>query len=698
METNSTAAPRRIDSHRVVIGDTCRHLRTLSNHARELGLSETVARLEEVVERTEQDVFRVAVVGEFKRGKSTLINALLGQSIIPSDVLPCSATLNRVTYGLTPRVTLVLKPGPDGKAKEETISIDALADYVTKLTPESERRASDVLEAVIHHPSRYCRDKADIIDTPGLNDDEAMTSVTLGVLPRVDAAVFVILAQSPFSGFEGEFLNQLLTNDMGRILFVVNRMDEIRREADRVRVLDMVRSRIEQAVRDRATELHPDDEAARGELLARLGHPRVFGVSAGDALDAKLAGDDAKLAVSNFPSFEAGIENVLVMERGLVKLLVSIDAGAAAARKISQQSSIRHGALTMQADEFQAAYNTTAQALRDLRAQLDGELKRLEVATKEVDSSLRPRARAFPTVILEAARKSIDTYPLTRDAIGKSKVAATAEGMSRAVTDAVKGAARRESEKIQLAIDKAIQAEVAHLATFGARLEAELGKIELRFSPDEARSDSVHAGLGVGLATSVLGGALWGGALGGAINGYQVAGLRGAAVGAAAGVASGFGAAAGGLTIALLLGLPMTWPVVLPALALGGIASTFGARKVTESFFGAEQIDRFREAFREEILGQLEATAQQSAASMESGVSAQVKETFEALAKQAREELGGAIDQTRRTLDELGERRARSSAHRERDAQEVEAIQHEAGAIESHLRALSQQLRQSGAV
>ena len=65
-----------------------------------------------------------------------------------------------------------------------------------------------------------------IIDTPGLNDDEAMTNVTLSVLPQIDAAIMVMMAGSPFSQYECDFLeNKVITSDLGRVLFVVTGID-----------------------------------------------------------------------------------------------------------------------------------------------------------------------------------------------------------------------------------------------------------------------------------------------------------------------------------------------------------------------------------------------------------------------------------------------------------------------------------------
>jgi GTPase SAR1 family protein len=394
-EANSVPEHTTVESHRRLLSDAVLDLRTLRDHATELKLEETAARTNEVLDRVENDFFRVAVVGEFKRGKSTLINALLGREVLPADVLPCSATLNRVTYGIQPSVTLVFKAKGDEPEHTETIGIDELADYVTKLTPESEQRAADIKEAVVHYPVKYCRDKADIIDTPGLNDDESMTDVTMSVLPQVDAAVLVILAQSPFSNYEADFLNRLLSRDLGRVLFVVNRMDSIRRPKDRQRILQAVSERIERSVKARAAELHGEGTEDYTNFLARVGKPRVYGVSGALGLDGKLDGDEGLLNESGLPQFEDALERFLTQERGLITLTVLNDTVAGAAAKLTQQIRIQEGALNMKENEFEEAYKEGTKKLEDLRTRYASELATLDSAADrlalEVGPSWPPR-------------------------------------------------------------------------------------------------------------------------------------------------------------------------------------------------------------------------------------------------------------------------------------------------------------------
>ncbi|MGL5879010.1 MAG: dynamin family protein, partial [Xenococcaceae cyanobacterium] len=246
-------------------------LKQLQDFAKKLKLDRCVTSIDEVLYKISTNSFSVAVVGEFKRGKSTFINALVGEEILPADILPCSATVNRVTYGTIPRVKIVFRDG-----REETIEIDKLGEYVTKLTPESEEVAATVKEAIVYYPVHYCHNNVDIIDTPGLNDEERMTEVTLSLLPSVDVAIMVVMAQSPFSEYEREFLeNNLLSCDLGKIIFVVTGIDRFNNPADIDKGLRYIEDRIQKMVMQRAKEEYGANSPEYEVYQKKIGKPRI---------------------------------------------------------------------------------------------------------------------------------------------------------------------------------------------------------------------------------------------------------------------------------------------------------------------------------------------------------------------------------------------------------------------------------------
>jgi hypothetical protein len=269
-------------------------LQTIADIAGRRGNTALAEEAHEVRQRIEARRFTLAVVGEFKRGKSTFINALLGAEILPADVLPTSATVNRVTFGLTPTATLYFR---DGRPPEQ-VPIASLADHVTKLTEASAARAATVREAVVAYPLALCRHDVDLVDTPGLSDEQQMTDVTVGVLPTIDAAILVLMADSPFSTSEAALVERLVQQGVGHLLFVVTAIDRIRKEEDRQRVVQAVRDRL------RATGLVGDD-------------PSVFPVSGRWALDGRVEGDVPLFERSGFPALEEGLQRDLLRSDGV---------------------------------------------------------------------------------------------------------------------------------------------------------------------------------------------------------------------------------------------------------------------------------------------------------------------------------------------------------------------------------------------
>ena len=144
-------------SFRETVNDLTESLEQLREYAASLNLENTARSISDIIEKSAGDHFEVAIVGEFKRGKSTLINALLGQEVLPADVLPATATLNRVTYSKDPYVVVEYKDG-----SSEKVDINHLADYVTKLSYESEKKAETVKEATVYYDTDFCKNHVDI--------------------------------------------------------------------------------------------------------------------------------------------------------------------------------------------------------------------------------------------------------------------------------------------------------------------------------------------------------------------------------------------------------------------------------------------------------------------------------------------------------------------------------------------------------
>lgn len=346
-------------------------LKQLQYFCQQLNLANLVELINDALKRLERDSFSIAVVGDFNRGKSTFINALLGEQILPSDILPTTAIINRITYRLIPGVKICFQDG-----REQEIAVCELTNYVTKLTEESEAVAARVKEAIVYYPLPYCQDNnVEIIDTPGLSDDTDMTSVTLSILRQCEIAIMMISAHSPFSINEQNFLTQkLLAKGIRRVLFVVNGIDRFNRPEDAERVVKFIKNRIQESIQEWAEQ----QSSSEPPYLSHFVKPKVWGISAFQALEGKQTKNMAMLAKSRFVNFECDLKTFLNQERGLILLEVAVHHIITAATEIIKTIIVQESELELEqanlrkvADAIASELDTIRKIKRDIISSID---------------------------------------------------------------------------------------------------------------------------------------------------------------------------------------------------------------------------------------------------------------------------------------------------------------------------------------
>ena len=674
-----------IDYKKLVLNSMA-DLRRLRDLSTDLGLEPSMVLLiDDVLERIEKGSFSIAVVGEFKRGKSTFINALLGKEILPSDIMPCSATLNRVTYGLQPSVKIVFK-GEDGKdGRVETISVEQLSDYVTKLTPESEQTAAQVKEAVVSYPLEYLRNGVDLIDTPGLNDDASMTAVTLSVIPRVDAAILVIMPEAPFAGTEGDFLNnQLLLQDLGRVIFVVTASDRLRSDKDREKIRQVIATRISQSVESRLKEHFAEDSDEFKLYRKQFGEPEVFLLSAYNALEAKEKNDVALLERSQLPHFEAKLEKFLTETRGTVELKVLANRSVAAAEEILKKVNMEMGALEMSQAQFDGAYESASHELDGLRKRRKEEAEKIDDACRLTRQRLRPLVTQMEEDMKRAAEQAVEDAPIEPSDLNARE--ALLEKLGKRVSESVGNVGKRTGERIQMEIDRDLRAEIDRLHAFATIVGQTLQGIETQFRPTGSDISVARDMAGEGVAAAVSG--LTG--FGGIWSGYREAGLKGALVGGVTSAATLAGVGVG-LGVALaIIGAPITGPLILAATVFGGIASIFTGRAVTQKVFGAERVENFKKAYKETIVEQIGQHLLTERIDLK--VDGSVSDAYAALKEKILSEVDARVDQTQSTLDELRRKKTRDESMTEHRRQDLTKLVVEVEGIKKRAHRLSDQL------
>ena len=184
--------------------------------------------LHELATDIKNDFFTIVVLGEFKRGKSTFVNALLGENILPTDVLPETATINAIMYSDIPTLSVVMR---DGNEEKGEVSEQFLKKFSAQ---NSTSLAENVKYIKIGYPTDILRHNVVIVDTPGVSDiNEQRCEVTYRFLPKANAVFFLLDANSPLKKTEKEFIDKhLLPLGVDHIIFLANKYDDVDEEED----------------------------------------------------------------------------------------------------------------------------------------------------------------------------------------------------------------------------------------------------------------------------------------------------------------------------------------------------------------------------------------------------------------------------------------------------------------------------------
>jgi Dynamin family len=203
--------------------DSQSRLREFAAIALELDVPALSAAAEGLADRIADGRFYVACVGQFKRGKSTLLNALLGRELLPTGVVPVTSVVTVVRYG-APDAVIQL-----GDRKEHA-SLADLAEYVTeKANPEN---AKGVVAVEAFVPSPLLAWGMCLVDTPGIGSVfRGNTAATKDFVPHIDAALVVLGADPPISADELALVDDI-TRETAELIFVLNKADRTS-DADR---------------------------------------------------------------------------------------------------------------------------------------------------------------------------------------------------------------------------------------------------------------------------------------------------------------------------------------------------------------------------------------------------------------------------------------------------------------------------------
>jgi GTP-binding protein EngB required for normal cell division len=198
--------------------DGASRLLRLANLAQELGAEPVAEEAHELAARVSEGRFYVACVGQFKRGKSTLLNALVGHEVVPTGFIPVTAVPTVIRFGDALHARIRMRDG-----SWQDVAMPDLKEYVTEeLNPEN-KKAVDGAEVFV--PSPLLSSGMCFVDTPGLGSVfTGNTATTQAFIPHIDAALVVVGADPPIAG-EELALVETVGKQVQDLILVINKAD-----------------------------------------------------------------------------------------------------------------------------------------------------------------------------------------------------------------------------------------------------------------------------------------------------------------------------------------------------------------------------------------------------------------------------------------------------------------------------------------
>jgi len=182
----------------------------------------------ELIRRCDENEPQIMVLGEVTKGKTALVNALLGAKVLPTGVTPTTTISHIVKWGPA------FKAWVEHGAKRERVPLKA------EQLPEFSGRMVDEYEDPVirlEYPAPLLKGGGILVDTPGVNDiNEQKEELLFEALPAADAAIFVVDARYVLTSTEATFLSKILPESCRtRVILAITKVDRLD-EAERLEV------------------------------------------------------------------------------------------------------------------------------------------------------------------------------------------------------------------------------------------------------------------------------------------------------------------------------------------------------------------------------------------------------------------------------------------------------------------------------
>jgi hypothetical protein len=395
---------------RKVIASAGPYLDSLASIAEQIKLPDTARLIREQRALLDHDTFRLIVLGRFRNGKSTFLNALLCElthpvaelgagAPLPVKDLPTTAALTTIEYAATPKVIVHKR---DGRTEDWSLSRFRVEGTIRRNPEENARVFKDIVRFHLVFPSRTLQSGITLLDSPGTDDIRERTEIVEQAVHRCDAAIVLLRSDALAGEDERAFIQSVRACGLTELFFVVNRRDG--------RPVD---SELKEEAWNRIVAMASGGPWYTGQ---DPGERRICFIDAKAALEGRLRGDDRQVAASGLDIFERRLGEFLERERRPAHIRRFVQAADAHARGVDESLQKLLPTIKAKTEEFRLKYQQLEPELKEIHRSKD-RLPRIveryrERAAAALETSFRrlinELSRDLPAEIAKAKIPSID--------------------------------------------------------------------------------------------------------------------------------------------------------------------------------------------------------------------------------------------------------------------------------------------------
>lgn len=381
-----------------------------------------VEKIKALKEKNQSKSFKVLVMGEFSAGKSTMINALIGEPILPERALTATAFITEIKYGTEKKAVIypIKKRWKGGDAPFEVPLTELRkyllinhnigdADVKDDNTIEGNVIASPFEKAEVFMPLDILKDGVEIIDSPGLNDPASHGDITHKYLPNVHAIIYCVNGLRAYSQSEKVVIENLFLKHYTTPMFLVTRYDNVCEDNENS---GGGPEEIEFFKKTVTADLSKHTDLVKPQYTSMLDGNGIFFVSSRDAKKAKHSSpwNTELLKQSGYQDFERYLSDYLIKCKGdeLSKMIVSgiRTVGNDAVKSLNEQ----YNAADLSLEEFEQRIKDIETRMESAKTQAELFVESFELELENALTELKSTCKAMPKEAFDQIDNWRSTY------------------------------------------------------------------------------------------------------------------------------------------------------------------------------------------------------------------------------------------------------------------------------------------------